>query len=456
MIGIPNRYLTWRCPGVGGAIKQSIEDFVVTEVPLYRPADRGEHTYFEIEKSDLPTLEAVERIARVLGVPARDVGFAGLKDRRAITRQVLSIAGVPPERILALRLSQIRVLWARLHENKLRVGHLLGNRFRIRVRDCLITERTRRDLAAIVSTIEREGLPNFYGPQRFGVRGDSFWIGYDLLVHDHHGAISRILGRPSAKERNPHVLLARHRFMKGDIDGALEAMPRAYRMERNLLSYFRQAGRNDRGAVKRLPQPVKKIYYSALQSYLFNRVLDRRLEIVGDRPGRLLEGDLAFLHRNGAVYTVRDLEREQPRARAFEVSPSGPLFGKQMPSPFGLERQIEDDVLDELGLRVSMFHQLLPGLQMKGARRPLRVRIRELRWEIDGDDLWFEFFLPKGSYATTFLRELMKADEPAPAFYSDLPENIPVPDELDLNVAPTAEEITGQVEVGHPADAEEL
>ena len=431
MTGIPQRYLTGRHPGVGGVIKQELEDFIVHEVPLYSPADHGEHTYFQLEKSDVSTLDAVDRIARALGVSPGEIGFAGLKDRKAITRQVLSVRRVPPEHVLALRISQLRVLWARRHLNKLRVGHLRGNRFFIRLRGVGSSMAARRRLQAIVASVTELGVPNYYGPQRFGNRGDSFRVGLALLRHDHSTAVRRILGFPSTTERNPRVLIARHRFMNDDLQGALDVLPNNYRTERDLLRYLVRSNNNCRGGTKRLPRNVKKIYYSSLQSYLFNNVLDRRLELTGDVPGRLFEGDLAFLHRNGSVFQVRNPEREQLRANAFEISPSGPIYGKLMPNPMGLQHQIECDILDRMDLKHSGFHQLMPGLHMRGGRRALRIPVKELSWEQNGSDVRFQFFLPKGSYATTFLREVMKTDTPPIAFYSDCAEDVPIPESLE-------------------------
>jgi tRNA pseudouridine13 synthase len=435
MIGIPHRYLTERYPGIGGGIKENLEDFIVEEVPLYCPLDHGEHTYFEIEKVDLSTLEAVERIASALGIPSSDIGFAGLKDRKGITRQVLSVPHLEPSRVLALRLSQMRVHWARLHVNKLKVGHLRGNRFRIRVRGVAGTEWARRSLRHILDCIARAGMPNFYGPQRFGLRGDSFRVGLALIQRDNPRAVRRILGFPSTTEQNLQVVLARHRYMRGDLHGALQAFPPSYRLERRMLYYLIQSKGNHRGAIQRVPPQVKRIYFSALQSFAFNRILDRRLELSGALPGRLFPGDLAFLHRNGACFKVADPAREQPRADGFEISPSGPIFGKLMPAPGGLQSELEAEVFAPLGIRPTDFHQLLPRLHMRGGRRPLRVEVRELRWEWTGDSIYFEFFLPKGAYATTLLREVIKGDEPASAFYSDCEEAVPVPDEAAMLAA---------------------
>lgn len=103
-------YLTDELPGIGGSIKERVEDFAVEELPLYAPAGEGEHTFFEIRKKGLSTFQAVRTIARALGVPAKRIGYAGLKDAQAITCQVLSVEGVPPAAVMALDLPDIRVM----------------------------------------------------------------------------------------------------------------------------------------------------------------------------------------------------------------------------------------------------------------------------------------------------------------------------------------------------------
>jgi tRNA pseudouridine13 synthase len=129
------RYLTEDLPGIGGVIKERVEDFLVEELPLYAPSGEGEHTFFEIRKVGISTFQAVRTIAQALGVPPNAIGYAGLKDAQAITCQVLSVHNVPPEAVTALDLPKLRVMWAERHRNKLKVGHLRGNRFTIRVRE---------------------------------------------------------------------------------------------------------------------------------------------------------------------------------------------------------------------------------------------------------------------------------------------------------------------------------
>ena len=132
----PRAYITADVPPVGGVLKQRDEDFFVEEIPLYEPCGEGEHQYLLVEKQGMSTLDLVRLLAKHFGVRREAIGFAGLKDKRAITRQVISVQtpGKTPEDFPMLDHPRARVLWADLHANKLRRGHLAGNRFSIRAR----------------------------------------------------------------------------------------------------------------------------------------------------------------------------------------------------------------------------------------------------------------------------------------------------------------------------------
>lgn len=158
----------------------SPETFVVEELPAYLPAGTGEHTFVWIEKRELTTWDAVNALARRLGVAPRDIGCAGLKDKHALTRQWLSIPRVTPELALAAGDDQLRVLRAVAHGNKLRTGHLRGNRFEVVLTDLAPGEGQR--LLERLAALAREGLPNRYGNQRFGRDGDNVARGIALLT----------------------------------------------------------------------------------------------------------------------------------------------------------------------------------------------------------------------------------------------------------------------------------
>ena len=157
-------------PAIHGIYRVFPEDFIVNEEATYLPVGSGSHLFLLVEKRGLTTPIAIEKLANALGVRARDAGFAGMKDRHAITTQWLSFEGADREQALALELPGIRVIEAAYHERKLKTGHLRGNRFEIRVRE--VRSEDRPLIEEILERIRREGLPNYFGAQRFG-RGDN-------------------------------------------------------------------------------------------------------------------------------------------------------------------------------------------------------------------------------------------------------------------------------------------
>ena len=173
---VPIPLLTPDLAGVGGRIKAEPADFEVEEIPAYEPAGTGDHLFLWIEKTDLGAEFFVRQVARRLGIPTGEVGTAGLKDRRAVTRQWVSVPANAEPALPQLDGDGIRVLKVSRHANKLRPGHLRGNRFRI-----LIRGANDADVEPTLGRIRISGLPNFYGPQRFGRDGETAALGMALL-----------------------------------------------------------------------------------------------------------------------------------------------------------------------------------------------------------------------------------------------------------------------------------
>lgn len=323
------------------------DTFIVEEIAAYEPSGEGPHTYAWIEKRDLTTAEAVRRLARALGVPERDVGSAGLKDRHATTRQWISLPGVDPQAVRAAAIEGVSVLDVRPHRNKLRTGHLRGNRFEVVLTLDADDEAGRAaEAERITSALARlaaDGLPNRYGEQRFGARGDNVRNGLAIL--------------------------------------------RGERTERD--------GR------------LRRLLLSSVQSAVFNEVLARRMADGSLR--RVREGDVLQKVASGGLFVTTAVDVDQARVDANELVITGPMPGSRStdPPPASAAALLEAEAMAAVG--TSAAELAAYGRDLPGARRPLLVRVDRdggLSDERAGGQLRLRFALPAGSYATTLLDAL--------------------------------------------------
>jgi tRNA pseudouridine13 synthase len=341
-------YITSELPGVGGVLRATPDDFVVEEVPLYEPQDDGQHLYVNLTKVGLTTKEVQIGLERLFGLKKGDVSFAGMKDKRARTTQTfsLSIGHKPPAFADAAGAKieaalPVQVNWVRFHRNKLKPGHLLGNRFVIRIRDLVAAQDVVYLRAqAIVERLKVTGLPNYFGSQRLGEGGANVRQGWAIL----HG------------ERE----------------------------------------KRDRW--------LQRFLISAYQSYLCNRYLAVRLE--RRLFDRLLAGDVAKKYATGGMFDVADVEVEQPRYAAQEISFTAPLYGPRMWMAKEDAASLEDEVLRRAQTTLEDFGRV----RVEGTRRMGRLLATDLAVEADDEGLVMRFELRKGAFATTVLREVMKVD----------------------------------------------
>lgn len=409
-------YLIENLAGIGGVLKQRPQDFVVEEVPAYSPSGDGEHLLIEIEKTGLSTFDAIDTIAKRLNVPRRDIGYAGLKDTNAVTRQWLTVRGTTLEAVDAAASDDLKILFAEKHRNKLRVGHLRGNRFTVRVRD--VDPMKVVTLTAALRTLGERGMPNYFGEQRFGRRDRNDVLGLAYARRDSAEVLSVLLGRPETTDGEDEFA-AREAFNRGDVAQAYARWPRRDRDESAALRRLLD-GRTPDEVVAGVDRRIVDLWLSALQSRLFNAVAAERIRGLGD----LLHGDVAFKHDNGASFQVTDVDAERARAERFEISATGPIFGPRMMTPHGAGAAAECAALARAGLPTDAIDAVYtPGEFTKGpawlgalgpgARRPLRVRPEGLRAEAGIDEhgpfILLAFTLPPGAYATVLLRELMRA-----------------------------------------------
>jgi tRNA pseudouridine13 synthase len=433
-------FLTAELTGVGGVIKSRPGDFFVEELPLYEASGSGDHTYALIEKTGIGTREALDRLARGLNISRRDIGLAGLKDAQAVARQWISVEHVPPERLDNLSLPNVRVLQTTRHTNKLKPGHLRGNRFVVRLRQPTLPLPEAAQVAGeTLAILSRRGVPNYFGPQRFGNHQDNHLLGKAVIKNDVAAFVDLLLGHPVKELDSPAVFQARALYDEGRYEEAAKAWPGQFFDQRRALRILARgegggqktedaaqaaesnAPSESPSAISNLKSQIrskKRIYYSidkhlkglfvsAYQSDLFNRVLAARMPNID----KLLLGDMAYLHVNGACFKVEQPEVEQPRCDRFEISPTGPLLGGRTTRLTGPAGEIENPVLDGEDLNENDFRQM-KHLGARGGRRPLRFQPRNaaLTWGTDdlGPYLEFRFELDAGCYATALLAEITK------------------------------------------------
>ncbi len=323
-------------------LRTTPDDFVVDELPLFPATGEGPHTFVRVEKRGRTTEQIARALARAAGVDPRDVGYAGRKDRDAVTRQFFSLPAVDPERALGFELEDARVLEATRHRHRLRVGQLRGNRFEIVVRE--VDDAQAQAAEASFEEIAVRGMPNRFGEQRFGRDGDNADRARALLRGERVGADRREL-----------------RFL-----------------------------------------------LSALQSAVFNEALARRTLALD----RLEPGDVAMVHASGGSFLVEDIDREQPRADRFEISPTGPIFGSRLLAAGGAPALREAAAMAACGLDAATPPEPPRGLRLRGARRPLRVPLAEASFEREPGAVRLRFALPAGSYASVLCECLFPALRP--------------------------------------------
>jgi len=338
-------FLTAELPGVGGELKQLASDFEVEEIPAYLPSGSGEHLFLWVEKTGISAEQLTRHIVQSLRLSKHDLGVAAMKDRHAVTRQFVSVPAKFEPMIGSIETDQVKVLSATRHQNKLKTGHLRGNRFSILVRDVAPDSSERaRQIAVCLSAL---GAPNYYGDQRFGNDGETSDLGFDLLRGDQ-----------TADDIHP----ARRRFLL-------------------------------------------RFALSSAQSVLFNQVLAERL--ADGLLHQVLVGDVMQVAASGGVFLCEDPATDLVRFETQEICTSGPMFGPKMKQPGGQIAEREASVLRSNNLRPDDFkrYQQLTN----GTRRPFLVYPRDLQISEEPNGLRFQFSLPSGCYATVVLREFQKS-----------------------------------------------
>ncbi len=370
--------------GVGGRIKERPEDFIVEEInelgiaevlllrgmkaPL-EPEGSGEFLWVVMEKRDWDTVDAVTRLARILNISRKSVGFAGTKDKRALTAQWISLRGVRWRDLRSLELRDMAFHTPVYMRGRLRLGHLFENRFTVRIRGA------KGEVPRITT------FPNYFAHQRFGsYRFVSHIVGRHIVRGEWESAVRAYLTYSSPYEP-PETVDARRRLQDewGDWESALKYFPKRLRPERQILMSLAK-GKSYESALRSLHPRSFSLFIHAYQSYLTNVMISYRLE----HGVRAEEGDILL-----------------------KGTPTAMIPGYRSKFAGGVQGEIEREVLEDEGVDLECFRRF-KRFGSEGGRRKILASARD--FTVRGDSI--RFVLEKGSYATALLREIMKPREP--------------------------------------------
>jgi tRNA pseudouridine13 synthase len=411
-------YATKSC-GIGGRIRRFPEDFVVEEILLdeskatVEPKNvssltgRGRYLVCILVKRNWDTLLAVRTIAQQLSMSQERLHIAGIKDANALTAQHISISRTMPEQISSVKIKNIWLYPLRFSNEKIHSKTLLGNQFRILVRE--ITHSSAK-IEQRIENVQNElenagGVPNFFGHQRFGTkRAITHLVGKQIVKGEWEKAALTFLAKPSEFE-HPESKQARQQLWETqDFVEAFNNFPFQLRQERMMLSHLAKHPRDFVGAFRRLPTKLCQLFVQAYQSYLFNKFVSRRIKR-GISLNQTQKGDYMVKVDNQSCLAL-------------------PIVGFKQTLSSGAQGQIEREILEEENFTPEHFRiSIMPQISAAGGLRTALMPIKDLFSTKPSTDsvnpskrkIEFSFMLGKGSYATVVLREFMKPRNPVTA-----------------------------------------
>jgi len=373
--------------GVGGELKVSPESFIVEELAegaglleLDKKVEgkedaggEGSFTHFVLQKKGWGTLDALRAIGKALGCGIRRFSYAGMKDRRALTTQLAGVFKIEPERVLGVRLPGISINGAWKAGDKVRMGSLKGNRFAIVLEG--MEEGAEEKVASILADVGSR-VPNYFGEQRFGIRGNNQVVGEHMVRGNLKGAVMEYLTGVGQSERVEAQGARKRLAEEKDVKAALGYFPKHLKYERTLLAQLEKNPQDYAGALRRFPRGLSLLFVHAIQSHLFNHVLNERIK-------------------------SKEVTRETG------LDETGNLIGYESKLT-----EHEERVLEKFTIKPEEFRMKgMPELGSKGTSRTVLAELQGFSFKQEGEKGRFRFTLNSGSYATSALREFTDVEK---------------------------------------------
>lgn len=406
--------------GTGGHLKTEPEDFVVREISdPPRAKENGEYAIATVTTRNWETNRLIRIMSRSLGMSRTRIGFAGTKDKRAITTQLMSFR-CPAEDLAKVQLKDVAISDVYIGSRAIQLGDLIGNSFEITVRDCtmdrgLIKDTVEGDIRTISGN---KGFPNYFGVQRFGsVRPVTHLVGERLARGDIEGAVRTYISYTTPQE-DPALQELRN-SLKDCTDWAYAAsiMPESMSFEK-VMAQTLAGGEDWKGAISALPSNLQMMFVHAYQSYLFNEMLSERMAR-GLPLNAPVEGDVVIPlsadgtpnHEEPIISNSKNIDLVARQVKVGRAFVTAALYGSETMLAEGEPGEIERSIAEANRLKPEDF--VIPGLSKcssKGGRREILCPVKDLKASFAEDSYSVSFSLPKGNYATCLMREFMKSE----------------------------------------------
>ncbi len=407
IVGI-ERYIT-STPGMGGRIKEEPDDFYVEEIADLKLSEDGDYLILKVRKKNWDTMNFARTLSNALGISQKRISFAGTKDKRAVSVQYFAIRGVKAEQVEKVSIRDAEIEIVGYSRRAIQLGDLAGNRFRILTAGCRNGELFKETL----DELKDRGTPNFFGLQRFGsVRFITHEVGRLILQGDYEGAFWVYVAKPFEGEKEEVRRIREDLWKTRDAKLGLREFPKHLRYERLLLQKLRE-GKSEEEALLALPKNLKMMFIHAYQSYIFNRLLSARIDEFGNLKD-VMDGDHAcYLTFRTPKPTFSDcteiavnIERVRYLLRERVAALALPLVG------YATElkgwSKLAAEYLAEDNLDIRNFRTEHKEFSSSGSYRAADMIVEISEIKFDGEI--FDFYLPKGCYATVLLREFLKTE----------------------------------------------
>ena len=412
--------------GVGGKLRFIPEDFIVNEISNYPPKTKnGRFIIADVKSTNWETNLLLREISDRLHISRQRIGFAGTKDKRAKTTQLMSFYKVPIEKLSEVKIKDVEIKNIYSSDKPVKIGNLVGNKFEIVVRD--IDKKIKLKSIKEISNNIREtgGFPNFYGIQRFGItRPITHIVGKYIVKDDFEKAVMSYVANPIECEDKQTYLLREKLEKTHDFSSALKEYPDQLNYEKAILNKLVINKKDFVGGLKQLPKNLLMMFVYAYQSFLFNRILSERIKmkipinkaIVGDIILPIRGG---FVDQNFIRVRKQNIEKVNTQISKGKAVVSGVLFGSDSVFSNGKIGEIEQKIIESEKIDPRDFIiPDIPYISSRGSRHPLLAFVENLDFKLINDELnkgkkalFLNFELKKGCYATSLLREFMKADD---------------------------------------------